>query len=238
MPPVDEFGKSILDAMLSGLWTAFKMLWWVWVPALIIWLASEFFPVIRDRILRNRKFAGIANLHSDREMLYKLRHLNPTEFEDYIANLYSRLGYKTERVGQSHDGGIDVIAEKDGIKHYIQCKKFITRKVAVGAVRDFYGATLSALANGNGIFITTNLFTTEAKKFAEDNMIEAIDGYKLVDLVKLSGDENIQNKPVIKSGNTEKCSRCGGELILRHGKRGSFYGCSNFPKCRFIREIN
>ncbi len=29
------------------------------------------------------------------------------------------------------------------------------------------------------------------------------------------------------------CPRCGGSLILRRGKYGSFYGCSNYPKCKF-----
>ena len=31
----------------------------------------------------------------------------------------------------------------------------------------------------------------------------------------------------------EKCPICGGSLILRSGKYGEFYGCSNYPKCRF-----
>lgn len=30
-----------------------------------------------------------------------------------------------------------------------------------------------------------------------------------------------------------RCPRCGGELKLRSGRFGSFYGCSNYPKCRF-----
>lgn len=30
------------------------------------------------------------------------------------------------------------------------------------------------------------------------------------------------------------CPKCGGRLVLRKGKYGSFYGCSNYPKCRFI----
>ncbi|MBR0158213.1 MAG: NERD domain-containing protein [Clostridia bacterium] len=34
------------------------------------------------------------------------------------------------------------------------------------------------------------------------------------------------------------CPRCGGNLILRRGKYGSFYGCSNYPKCRFIKKIS
>jgi hypothetical protein len=29
------------------------------------------------------------------------------------------------------------------------------------------------------------------------------------------------------------CPRCGGTLLIRQGKYGSFYGCSNYPKCRY-----
>lgn len=29
------------------------------------------------------------------------------------------------------------------------------------------------------------------------------------------------------------CPRCNGELKLRKGRNGKFYGCSNYPKCRF-----
>ena len=37
-----------------------------------------------------------------------------------------------------------------------------------------------------------------------------------------------------------RCPRCGSELVLRTAKRGNnagnqFYGCSNFPKCRYIQ---
>ena len=29
------------------------------------------------------------------------------------------------------------------------------------------------------------------------------------------------------------CPRCGGRLVLRNGKYGNFYGCSNYPTCRY-----
>ena len=29
------------------------------------------------------------------------------------------------------------------------------------------------------------------------------------------------------------CPKCGGKLVLRKGKYGRFYGCSNYPRCRF-----
>lgn len=33
------------------------------------------------------------------------------------------------------------------------------------------------------------------------------------------------------------CPRCEHDLILRNGKYGNFYGCSNYPKCKFIKPI-
>ncbi len=33
-----------------------------------------------------------------------------------------------------------------------------------------------------------------------------------------------------------RCPRCGGKLIERQGKFGRFYGCSNYPKCRYTHE--
>jgi hypothetical protein len=32
------------------------------------------------------------------------------------------------------------------------------------------------------------------------------------------------------------CPRCGGSLQLRSGKYGNFYGCSNYPKCKFTKD--
>ena len=33
------------------------------------------------------------------------------------------------------------------------------------------------------------------------------------------------------------CPQCGGKLILRQGKYGSFYGCCNYPNCKFTHPI-
>ncbi len=32
------------------------------------------------------------------------------------------------------------------------------------------------------------------------------------------------------------CPRCGGALVQRVGRYGNFYGCSNYPKCKFIQN--
>ena len=36
---------------------------------------------------------------------------------------------------------------------------------------------------------------------------------------------------------TEACPRCGGQLIKRSGKFGPFYGCCNFPRCRYTKPV-
>ena len=33
------------------------------------------------------------------------------------------------------------------------------------------------------------------------------------------------------------CPQCGGKLILRQGKYGGFYGCCNYPNCKFTHPI-
>ncbi len=33
-----------------------------------------------------------------------------------------------------------------------------------------------------------------------------------------------------------KCELCGGDMVLRTGRYGSFYACVNYPKCRFTKQ--
>jgi restriction system protein len=159
----------------------------------IIILKLVFDRILPDLIktyrLRN-KFTGGKKWHTNRELLEWLRGLKPWEFEKYIAELFTTLGYKTTVTGGGYDKGVDVIAEKDGLKHYIQCKKYITSTVGVSEIRDFYGAIADHLAQAKGFFITTNNFTLEAERFVEDKPIELIDGYKLIKYIRLSEKSN------------------------------------------------
>jgi ssDNA-binding Zn-finger/Zn-ribbon topoisomerase 1 len=40
-----------------------------------------------------------------------------------------------------------------------------------------------------------------------------------------------------KDKTVEICPKCGGELRRRSGKFGDFYGCMNYPNCRFTRNV-
>ena len=38
--------------------------------------------------------------------------------------------------------------------------------------------------------------------------------------------------------NENNCPLCGGSLVERQSKYGKFLGCSNYPKCKYIKDIN
>ena len=59
--------------------------------------------------------------------------------------------------------------------------------------------------------------------------------------------ENIEKKldpaPAQEQPQTRTCPRCGGALVLRTASKGAnagnkFYGCSNYPKCRFVENLS
>jgi DNA topoisomerase-1 len=34
----------------------------------------------------------------------------------------------------------------------------------------------------------------------------------------------------------EECPKCGSKLLLKHGRFGEFAACSNYPKCKYIKQ--
>lgn len=88
------------------------------------------------------------------------------QFEEYSAQLLRRLGYTNVRVTQaSGDQGIDVLAEKDGLKYAIQCKNYHSKlgntpvqEAFAGKV--YYGCDVA-------VVLTNNTFTDGAFELAE-----------------------------------------------------------------------
>jgi DNA topoisomerase-1 len=37
--------------------------------------------------------------------------------------------------------------------------------------------------------------------------------------------------------NEHACPACGSPLVLRQGRRGPFWGCSAYPRCRIVRDM-
>jgi restriction system protein len=194
-------------------------------------------------IVSRKKREEIKKFGSDEDIIYRLKGMPPSKFEEEMADMFSLLGYKTEVSGGPHDGGIDVVAIKNGEKYYIQCKKFITSEVGVHDVRDFYGAITAGQAK-RGFLITTNKFTLDAERFAEGNTrIELIDGVRLIGYFKMAHKEEKQFVEEVANNTIEsiqeKCPLCGGNLVVRKNRKDgkSFLGCSKYPTCKYTKNI-
>ncbi len=46
-----------------------------------------------------------------------------------------------------------------------------------------------------------------------------------------------QGKPVPPVKVEIPCPKCGGTMAVRRGRRGSFLGCTNYPKCRGTAQV-
>ncbi len=57
---------------------------------------------------------------------------------------------------------------------------------------------------------------------------------KPLEMTSADGAEQPEKKPVEIAD--FKCEKCGGDMVLRTGKFGSFYACVNYPKCRFTKQ--
>jgi restriction endonuclease Mrr len=93
--------------------------------------------------------------------------------------------------GKSHDGGIDVLSNRntaDGIERVAaQCKRYHAN-VTVHAARDFFGAISNDKSIKQGFLVTTGEFTSECLQFCQSSgMIRPISGLELAKYVKQFG---------------------------------------------------
>ncbi len=66
--------------------------------------------------------------------------------------------------------------------------------------------------------------------------LERFVAYEILVILKNKAKNKIDKKIASIKTKGGVCPKCGGELIMREGKYGSFIGCSNFPKCRYTQK--
>ncbi len=152
---------------------------------------SELMPVkpVVEFDMVDKRFVEDSDILSDLESRPNLMDLNPWEFENFINNLFSVIGFESKLTRSSRDGGVDVIAFDPrpilGGKVVIQAKRY-KNVVGVSAVRDLYGTMINEGAN-KGILVATSHYGTDAYDFAKDKPIELIDGGGLLYLLNQNG---------------------------------------------------
>jgi len=154
-------------------------------------------------------------------------------FEEFLLAHFQKLGYKGRTTTKTNDYGADLILKKDGEKIVVQAKRY-SNKVGIAAVQQILGAKEYYKAN-KCIVVTSNFFTPNAINLANSSGVELWDRNKLIEImIKQNGKESIESLKTI-NGN-KMCKVCGSDMTLRRGKYGSFYGCSNYPECRYTEK--
>jgi len=103
--------------------------------------------------------------------------LTPRNFEELIAELFYKEGYKVELTKQTRDDGKDLIIEKVssfGIvdKYIVECKRYKEgNNVGIEVVQRIFGVKNHDKVN-KGIVVTTSSFTKKAKEFALSHIHE------------------------------------------------------------------
>jgi HJR/Mrr/RecB family endonuclease len=131
-------------------------------------------------------FSSLLEVHKKNNLINRIKNTTPpsanekitiddvdlmtgTEFEHFVAVLFSKMGYETEVTKVTGDQGIDVIASKNGKKIGIQAKCY-SSSVGNSAIQEVV-AGKNHYRLDKAIVITNNLFTDSAQQLAISNDI-------------------------------------------------------------------
>lgn len=193
--------------------------------------------------------AGVsAILHYRRKALLEgqtdiesIRQLPWRKLEILVAEAYKREGYSIMgNSGPGSDGGVDILARKDGETVLVQCKQWKARKVGVKTVREMFGLLNSEGANEVHV-VTSGAFTQEARDFAANKPITLIDGLTLLQMVK-KAQTVVHPVDIASDLPAVLCPNCGSAMSVKTAKRGKyagqgFWGCQRFPACNGVRKL-
>lgn len=127
------------------------------------------------------------------DQLIKTYKKNPTEFEKYIAELYTKQNFKTKVTPKTNDGGKDIIMSKNRKKYVVEVKLYsYHNKVGREPIQKLDSVAKNEKAKG--IFITTSSFTDTAIKWAKQTNIELIDGLELTQMINRFNPDDENNK--------------------------------------------
>lgn len=116
-------------------------------------------------------------------------NLKPRQFEQAMAEIYTKLGYKVKITPETRDGGKDlIIIDNRGLgdlMYYVECKHYKPEShVGIGFIQRLHGVVNSDRVNG-GILATTSFFSKPARDFVLENKLEC--------QIKLQDYNNIQD---------------------------------------------
>lgn len=133
------------------------------LPAVLLVVAGIVGLVVFSKLVM--KIGWCRRLHNPTMTI--IDNMTGLEFERYVAKLLKARGYKNIKLTEQYDLGLDIVAEKDGIRWGLQVKRY-SGLVKANAVRQVVTALRSYNCD-KAMVVTNSTFSQTAKKLARSN---------------------------------------------------------------------
>ena len=159
-----DMPRSFRDRQLAG--------WVLWV-AVFTSLAAPFWPNAIGLTFMGLGLFGV--LHLAVVVFERIarppfdERMTPLEFEQYCADVLRACNWRAHVTQATADQGVDIVAEKRGVRIVLQCKKY-SKPVGNRAVQEIVAGIAHAEAQ-RGIVVATNGYTKAAERLAASNDI-------------------------------------------------------------------
>ncbi|WP_419179620.1 restriction endonuclease [Ralstonia solanacearum] len=171
-----------------------------------------------------------------------LKALEWKRFELLCVLYYEHMGFTVKTVPHGPDGGIDATLYKAGLDApvaVVQCKAW-RKPVKVDEVRALGGVMLAHKVKRGVFWSLSGYIGMPVQAFSESAGIQLLDGPAILERIQaLDQDKQAVLLAKVFQGDyqTPSCPACGVKLVARKGKSGPFWGCHNFPSCRYTLQM-
>lgn len=180
----------------------------------------------------DKKYKRIENIVLDKVIYTKKDFLIRVSLEVYYRSNGGRIN-ESRNGFRNYDELLELYKEWESGKKY-EVTKRQERKIMNDDIR------YNVLKRDNFTCQKCGITSKDGAKLEVDHIIPVSKGGKTV----MSNLQTLCDR--CNSGKSDKtkedfetndvCPRCGGTLFKRSGKYGAFMGCSNYPKCRYIKK--
>ena len=148
---------DLVGPAAHGLEHTFVELWPLWLLLLLVALAKF---ASRGYQMHRLSKSGIAEIDQ----------MSGHTFEEYLATLFRRLGYRVELTSRHGDYGADLVVTKGKTRTVVQAKRW-NKKIGVKAVQEAV-ASKGMYACDAALVVANREFTQQAQKLARANKVE------------------------------------------------------------------
>ena len=120
---------------------------------------------------------------SDHDIEISIEDMTPVEYERHCALRLEGAGWTCRMTATSGDQGVDVLAEKDGLRVVLQCKLY-SQAVGKSAVQEAIAGKVFEKADA-AVVVSNATFTRSARSLAENAGVLLLHHDQLADLQQL-----------------------------------------------------